>query len=200
MKQLPTPVPNVDSNPSILDAANRLYNLAKNTGSTVNLSSPLKSDVPTLLKVSKSERYKLSMNNLSNSTAIQFKAEDVEDNDLVVDKESAVFWQNLSVKSLKVPFTNTITLGRKFKRNVLKLSIFNSFSDSSGNLNAADQKEVQPIGVGVGQNFLSCSKNKQLKKRKKLEKNNMEIFKKMAEEKEKSSNRLENRSSIYKTL
>ena len=178
-----------------MDAANRLYNLAKNTTSTVNLSVTEVASTPTL------KSFKKSLNNLNSTQPIQFNLEDDE----IANKENILFLKNL--KSLKIPFTNTITLGRKFKRNVLKLSIFSSFSASNSNLNGGDKDEIvaeQGAGeTGVKYN-LSCSKNKQLKKRKKLEKTTMEIFKKMAADKERldaSSSRLENnKSSIYKTL
>ncbi len=180
-----------------MDAANRLYSLAKNTTSTVNLSVTEVASTPTL------RSFKKSLNNLNSTQPIQFNLEDDE----IANKENIQFLKNL--KSLKIPFTNTITLGRKFKRNVLKLSIFSSFSGSNSNLSGlgGDKDEVvaeQGTGeTGVKYN-LSCSKNKQLKKRKKLEKTTMEIFKKMAADKERldaSSSRLENnKSSIYKTL
>lgn len=48
-----------------------------------------------------------------------------EDDEIYNDKDNLRFWQHLNTK-----FTNTITLGRKFKRNVLKMSIFNTFSTS----------------------------------------------------------------------
>lgn len=56
---------------------------------------------------------------------IQFNEEDDE----ITHRENQLFWQSL--KNLKVPFTNTITLGRKFRKNVLKLSIFNSFGNQT---------------------------------------------------------------------
>lgn len=55
-----------------------------------------------------------------------------EDDEIYHDRENVNFWQHL--KTVRMPsFTNTITLGRKFKRNVLKMSIFNTFSISNEN-------------------------------------------------------------------
>ncbi len=201
---VPPIMENKINTPSILDAANRLYNLAKNTTSTVNLSVTEVGSTPTL------RSFKRSMINLNSTVPIQFNLEDDE----IANKENVQFLKNL--KSLKTPFTNTITLGRKFKRNVLKLSIFNSLSGSNSNLsNGGDKIGSETVGGdktvtehvtadSVIKQNLSCSKNKQLKKKKKLEKTTMEIFKKMAAEKEKmeaSSCQLQNkRSFIYKTL
>lgn len=183
----------------VLDAANKLYNLAKTTGSTVNLSNT-ESSVPTL-NTYKSERYNVSINS---SEPIQFNTEDDE----IDDKENLLFWQNM--KSLKTPLTNTITLGRKFKRNVLKLSIFNSFSNlhdkapSKSTLDTNENTEAVPEIKPTP----SYSKNKLLKKRKKLkelEKNNMESFKKINADNKVEINQLNNtgmntKNSIYKTL
>lgn len=189
-----------------LDAANKLYNLAKTTGSTVNLTK-----LEPSMKTSKSDRYKLSINNMNQTAPIRFNIEDDE----ISDKENLLFWQN--IKSLKTPFTNTITLGRKFKRNVLKLSIFNSFAGSNSDLSGDKSTQKSDVGIEYSSildnksNHLSCSKNKHLKKKKKqsreTEKNNMDIFKKMAAAKDNlnddhtvSSDRLQSKSSIYKTL
>ena len=57
-----------------MDAANKLYNLAKTTGSTVNLNN-VESSVPTL-NTYKSERYNVSINNVNG--AIRFNPEDDE--------------------------------------------------------------------------------------------------------------------------
>ena len=192
--------PQLESSSSnlVLDAANKLYNLAKTTGSTVNVNSSVS---------------RKSTNNLS-MPPIQFTNEDDE---IISDKESLLFWQNL--KSLKIPFTNTITLGRKFKRNVLKLSIFNSFSNSISNLNQSSNKceklvveaaeEETPV-ASIKPN-VSYSKNKLLKKRKKLkemEKSNQELLKKLSLDKDKQIADVFNQrfsqtasnNSIYKTL
>ena len=197
----PAAPPSVNSSNLVMDAANKLYNLAKTTGSTVNLNN-VESSVPTL-NTYKSERYNVSINNVNG--AIRFNPEDDE----IVDKENLLFWQNM--KSLKTPLTNTITLGRKFKRNVLKLSIFNSFSNlhdkapSKGNLDTKEATEPVAVEIKPTQSY---SKNKLLKKRKKLkdlEKNNMDAFKKINADKKTEINQLNNtglntKSSIYKTL
>ena len=82
-----------------------------------------------------------STSNLNEPERINFNIEDDEIGD---DKENALFWQNL--KSIKNNFTNTITLGRKFKKNVLKLSIFSSFSLNKSNSGAdsANLGDEQP--------------------------------------------------------
>ena len=50
-----------------------------------------------------------------------------EDDEIYNDRDNLKFWQHL--KSVKLPtLTNTITLGRKFKSNVLKMNIFSTFS------------------------------------------------------------------------
>lgn len=116
----------VNDNNVLLAAANKLCNLAKNSTSNLPLSthSFRDADLTKPMEINKTQKFKgyfKSTNNI-NDNAINFNDEDDEIN----DKENALFWQNLN--KIKIPFTNTITLGRKFKKNVLKLSIFNSFS------------------------------------------------------------------------
>ena len=74
-----------------------------------------------------------------------------EDDEIYNDRDNLKLWQHL--KSIKLPtLTNTITLGRKFKSNVLKMSIFNTFSTTQNDLhhhhqtvhNKDDPSFVQP--------------------------------------------------------
>ncbi|RNA32588.1 isoform A [Brachionus plicatilis] len=78
----------------------------------------------------KCSRYKL--NNLFRSTNNLCPQKQDQSKDT---KENIVFWTNLQ-SSIKTPLTNTLTLGRKFKKNVLKLSLFNNFnSNEADNIN-----------------------------------------------------------------
>lgn len=196
----------------VIDAANKLYNLAKSTGSTVNLNSI--ETTGCTLNTYKNDKYRLSSSNLN---PIRFTSEDLDVE--LTDKENQL-WQNL--KSLKTPLTSTITLGRRFKRNVLKLSIFNSFSTSTSNLNSEKSLSKTDLKAGgieletkstatPAKQHMSSKLLKKKKKLKELEKNNMELFKKMADEngdssakclnQESTSDRFDNKTaSIYKTL
>lgn len=199
-----------DSN-LVIDAANKLYNLAKSTGSTVNLNSI--ETTGCTLNTYKNDKYRLSSSNLN---PIRFTSEDLDVE--LTDKENQL-WQNL--KSLKTPLTSTITLGRRFKRNVLKLSIFNSFSTSTSNLNSEKSLSKTDLKAGgielekptatPAKQHMSSKLLKKKKKLKELEKNNMELFKKMAADtrdssikcpnQESTSDRFDNKAaSIYKTL
>lgn len=87
-------------------------------------------------------------------------------------KENIAFWENL--KSIKGPITNTITLGRKFKKNVLKLSLFNNFNET----NSKNMNDVKKIDEN---NPEDCkipplpSKSKKFKKKFKIRELNKEI-------------------------
>jgi len=126
-------------------AASKLASLAKSSN-IPHLSFSFRDKNSVILSNSKN-LFSKSRNNVSifkstttlnhnESEPIAFNKEDDE----IIDKENALFWNNL--KSLKTNFTNTITLGRKFKKNVLKLNIFNSFS--LNNNNAQNSTKSQP--------------------------------------------------------
>jgi DNA phosphorothioation-dependent restriction protein DptG len=126
-----------DSN-IVTNAANKLCNLAKSSSS---VSRIVRSTSPTKLGYStNNQNYHKSINNID---AIYFNKESDE-----VDGEQAALWQNLKSIS-KFPFTNTITLGRRLKKNVRKLSIFNTFSVHE----AKKPNEVQPQ-IGETKDFL----------------------------------------------
>ena len=120
------PPPAAPDSSLVADAANKLRSLAKSAGSTVNLSSIDGATAGCTLNTYKNDKYRLSSGHFD-SAPIRFTSEDIE----LSDKENQLLH---SLKSLKNPLTSTITLGRRFKRNVLKLSIFNSFSTSTSNL------------------------------------------------------------------
>lgn len=114
-------------NDSFSNAANRLCNLARGASSSIKQQTTDWTTTFTKKSASSASTSK-SVQNLNNvfDNKIQFNEEDDE----ISNRENQVFWQSL--KNLKTPFTNTITLGRKFRKNVLKLNIFNSFSANSG--------------------------------------------------------------------
>jgi hypothetical protein len=126
LASLSGPPPAAPDSSLVADAANKLRSLAKSAGSTVNLSSVDGATAGCTLNTYKNDKYRLSSGHFD-SAPIRFTSEDIE----LSDKESQLLH---SLKSLKNPLTSTITLGRRFKRNVLKLSIFNSFSTSTSNL------------------------------------------------------------------
>ncbi len=91
-------------------AASRLFNFVK---SDTHPTDTVSSNIPKL-----------------NQAPILFNKEDDE---IYNDRDNLKFWHHL--KSVKLPtLTNTITLGRKFKSNVLKMSIFNTFSAAQSDL------------------------------------------------------------------
>jgi hypothetical protein len=137
-------------------AASKLASLAKASSSNIpQLSFSFRDKNSVILSNSKNI-FSKSRNNVSifkstttlnhnESEPIAFNKEDDE----IIDKENALFWNNL--KSLKTNFTNTITLGRKFKKNVLKLNIFNSFSLNNNNgQNSAKNQPKSAINLDNG--------------------------------------------------
>ncbi|CAF0715873.1 unnamed protein product [Brachionus calyciflorus] len=110
-----SPFINFVENNIVTSTASKLCNLARNTSSNLHE----KHSRPKLASLF------MSTNNLYAQNIGSDKEDEV--------KENSIFWDNL--KSIKTPLTNTITLGRKFKKNVLKLSIFNTFNNNSGNGN-----------------------------------------------------------------
>ena len=156
------------------NAANKLCYLAKCAGNELlgheGISIPVVGLNP---KLRPSHNFRTT-NNLN--LPINFNEEDDE----IRDKENHIFWQNL--KAMKSPFASTITLGRKFKKNVLKLSIFNVFGNSQNGeaKNPGETSPAQPRKQYPAENYdtkppiskstknLSSSKNKSLKKQKKL--------------------------------
>lgn len=133
--------PHLAPDSSFSNAANRLANLVKQQTNDWTKSA------------FRRQASSKSVQNLPDAVALE-KIQFTEEDDEISNRENQLFWQSL--KNLKVPFTNTITLGRKFRKNVLKLSIFNSFSanhgsnddsanDSSG---TAQNKELQETATG----------------------------------------------------
>lgn len=100
---------------AITNAAQKLCNLARGASNSIK-----QIHVPDTVRLPASSK---SVSNLNTAEKIQFNEED--DEICTREEENALFWQSL--KNIKTPLTNTITLGRKFKKNVLKLNIFNSF-------------------------------------------------------------------------
>ena len=129
------------------NAASKLASLAKASSTSIPLLSFSFRDKNAVLLSNSKNNFNKSRNNISifkstsnltNNEKIQpiiFNKEDDE----IIDKENALFWNNL--KSLKNNFTNTITLGRKFKRNVLKFNIFSSFSLNNNVDNKSNQSK-----------------------------------------------------------
>ena len=142
------------SNSNYLAAANKLCNIAKNASASSSATTMINSSTNNLnsLVVNSStnggsskgetseaamttttttpslyQRKSHSFKSLNNLNSIKFNPEDDEVKEHG-DDEHHLFGH---FKSMKFPFTNTITLGRRFKKNVMKLSIFNSFSLSS---------------------------------------------------------------------
>lgn len=127
---------------------NKICNIVENNSKNSNL---------------KYSKYKL--NNLFRSTNNLCSP---KNNDCRDSKDNIAFWNNL--KSIKNPITNTITLGRKFKRNVLKLNLFSNLSDTN-NLNSC-----QKFDEDIPKNFkippLTNAKNTSSVKFKKLKTKN----------------------------
>jgi hypothetical protein len=168
---------------------NKLSNMRKISASSMNDEKRQSKYNDTKVKNNRINKSFNSVNNLNIIEAINFNVEDDE----IGDRENAIFWQNL--KTMKLPFTNTITLGRRFKKNVLKLGIFNSFTsniESQINLNKKNlydeidvnneakrtfmnesTKSTNSSTKNVNSNrnlYLSLGRTKQLKKQKKLKK------------------------------
>lgn len=85
-----------------------------------------------------------STSNLYTDERIQFNDQDDE----ICSRENAAFWENL--KSIKTPLTNTITLGRRFKRNVMKLNIFSSFNSNIGH---EKEEKMQKMRIRICHHF-----------------------------------------------
>lgn len=131
--------PITSENPNVADAMNKLCNLAMENstkGSTANIPSAYNRSISR--GSSKNKAKNASSTKLFSSSYLDEKINFNEEDDEINEK----LWNNL--KSSKFPFTNTITLGRRFKKNVLKLSIFNSFNINTTNTKEADVKIVSP--------------------------------------------------------
>lgn len=104
---------------------NKICNIVENSSNNLNQKC----------SKNKLNNFFKSTNNLSSQ-----KSDDFKDS-----KDNIAFWNNL--KSIKNPITNTITLGRKFKRNVLKLNLFN-------NINEANiQNSSQKLDINIPPNY-----------------------------------------------
>lgn len=165
---------NRSKSPFFNAAANKLCNLKINSkNATVRSSSSYKSE------------------------RIQFNDQDDE----ICSRENTLFWENL--KNMKSPLANTITLGRRFKRNVLKFNIFNSFNSST----ETNEKEIEkteneekiintdkmpPLPPSAFNNTVKLTKAKMVKKQKKIK-----DLEKLNKETEKL---LEINQNLYKTI
>ena len=111
------------------NAATKLCNLAN---SQSNLMYAY--DTSTLSKNSSNSKFSMSkfksVGNLYTSEKIQFNEEDDE----ISGRDGRSFWHDL-----KSPLANTITLGRRFKKSVMKLSIFNVFGAVEKNDNLTNE-------------------------------------------------------------